>query len=161
MKGNIVKTKGGESPLKLLKTITLEEDVTAINVTFDKPLREFAVLFEGAFTDAVNASIGAYTNSGLWYAFNRSLTLRTDKNYFYAHVTELSERNWEAIYQDGLCNSIGGSSSTGARYVYSQRADNLSRYIKDLRIIVQGGQASFVSGAKFTIWGVEVDEQGL
>lgn len=159
-KGDSGSGKAAE-PLKLIKTIKLTEDVTDINVTFDKGLKEIALFMDVAFdTEATNKTLAARSDSGLWYMFCEILQLKNTKQFFYVHGKETAERLWETINHDTLISSVQGigASVTNNRLVTSRRANNLSRYVKNLNIFVINREQKIATGSTIEIWGVEADE---
>ena len=147
--------------LKLIKNITLEEDVTDINVTFDKGLKEIAVFMTVSFDVASNTkAICARSDDGTWYMFYEFLNLTTTPSYFYMHSKEVRERYWETIGVDTLKTTLQGleASFSNTRFALSRRGEAFSRYVKDLNIFVAGRTEKFATGSVIEIWGVEADE---
>lgn len=148
--------------LKLLKTITLEEDVAELNVEFDKPLDEIAILYNIAFTKDETARFATRgTNSG--YLFYRSnLSLSTRMRYWYAHAKEVSERQWVClISNEWFFNNDGlGDSMTQPRTTYLSRVGKPSRFIKNIDVFIPNNTSenAFVAGSTIQIWGHEADE---
>ena len=150
--------------LKPLKTITLEEDVASLDVDFDKPLDDIAILFDVTFAVAENKPIGVRTDSGGWYMFYVSGAMKTDKRQlFYAHAREISERYWEEIVSGSFFSSLQGTSAstTTPKLIVSRRNESISRYVEKLNIFFPGrteGQA-IKAGSTLTIWGHEANEE--
>ena len=164
MKGNIVKTKGGERPLKLIKTITLEEDVTDVNLTFDKPLDEIVLFYEGLFADWTtgNKYFCARSDDGSWYMLYEDVPYASNASTrsFYAHSKETCIRLWETMAQDNFRNTLRGTadSTTNGRLNVSRRGAHLSRYVGDLNIFFVDREVKMAAGSTIEIWGREVDE---
>jgi hypothetical protein len=151
---------GGAEPLKLIKTITLEEDVTEINVTFDKGLKEIALFMTVKFDTEINSkSLSACSNGGNWYMFAQGINLKTTGQYFYAHAKEIVERKWETIHTGAATSSLQGAaaSRTTAMLTYTTRRPVISRYVKDLNIFVVNREQKLATGSTIEIWGVEAE----
>lgn len=146
---------GGVEPLKLIKTITVEDDVTDIDVTLDKGLKEIAVIMHVAFNEAATKGLSCRSNGGKWYMFSTSVGLTTDKRYFYAHAKELHERRWETTMFGATSPNLGGTSTVTPKIAVSNREENISRYPKDFNFFTVGRTSKFVAGSTIEIWGVE------
>lgn len=155
-------TGGASAKLKLLKTITLEEDVASVSVAFDRPLDEVAILYNVAFANAETGRFATRSNSGNWYMFFRSnLSLSTNRRYWYAHAKEVGERQWETSNSDWFTSTSGiGDSTTTPRLILSKRHENISRYIEELDIFIPNNttENAIAAGSTIEIWGHEVDE---
>lgn len=163
MKGNIVKSRGGSNaPLKLLKTITLEEDVNRIDLQFDKPLDEVRILLHVAFSEAASKAFAARSDSGTWYMFYEpALALKTTPRYFYAHAKEIGERRWEASYSGTSFSDLQGAANatTTQKMVISTRGTQISRYVNKLQIFFpNNSETKMLAGSTIEIWGHEADE---
>ncbi len=152
---------GNAEQLKLIKTITLEEDVTDINVTFDKGLKEIALFMTVKFdTEINNKPLSARSDDGTWYMFQQGINLKTTELYFYAHAKEIVERKWETIHTGNATSSLQGASGsrTTAMLTYTTRKPAISRYVRDLNIFIVNREQKFATGSIIEIWGVEADE---
>lgn len=158
----IVDTKiANTRKLKLLKTITLEEDVHSMTVEFDKPLDELAILWNVGFNQAVSDSFIARTDKGSWFMFyTPSFSLKTTPKYFYAHAKEVCERQWETSYSSTLLGGLQGigDSTTTPKWVISRRTERLSRYLNNIQFYALTSGVDMVAGSTLEIWGHEVDE---
>ena len=151
--------------LKLLKTITLEEDVSSITVDFDKPLDEISILFDVAFLKEETKAIAAHTDGGAWYMFWASGAMKTTKQYFFAHAKEYAERYWECFVSGGFFGGLQGISNsvtTPKQFLSSRkRVANLNRFISKLNIFMPNNTSenAFATGSTIEIWGHEADEE--
>lgn len=148
--------------LKLLKTITLEEDVASLNVEFDKPVDEIAMLFNVAFLVAETKVMAARTDGGAWYMFWAGGAMKTTKQFFFVHTKEYAERHWETFASGAFFDGLQGisNSTTTPKLILSRRNDSLTRFVKDLTISIPQNtkENAFVAGSTIQIWGHEADE---
>ena len=148
--------------LKLLKTITLEEDVASLNVEFDKPVDEIAMLFNVAFLVAETKVMAAYTDGGGWYMFWAGGAMKTTKQFFFVHTKEYAERHWETFASGAFFDGLQGisNSTTTPKIVLSHRHNSMTRFVKDLTISIpiNANENAFVAGSTIQIWGHEADE---
>lgn len=147
--------------LKILKTITLEEDVARLNVEFDKPLDELAILYNIAFTKAETSRFATRGTDGVYLFYRSNLSLSTNMRYWYAHAKEVGERQWVCLISEWFVNNNGlGESMTQPRTAFASRANMPSRYIKNIDIFIPNNttENAFAAGSKIQIWGHEVDE---
>ncbi len=155
----------GERKLKLLKTITLEEDVASLNVTFDKSLDEIAILFDASFLVEETKSMAAYTDGGGWYMFWAGGAMKTTKQFFFVHAKEYAERFWETFASGAFLGGLQGISNSTAtpKHTISARDriyKKMSRFVKDLNILIptNTSENAFAAGSTIQIWGHEADE---
>lgn len=147
--------------LKLIKKVTLEEDVTDVKFTFDKPLSEIVFFFNGNFDVAGSSkALCLRSDSGVWYMFYRTVSLSTSKKYYFAHAKEIRERLWETYVTKAFTSGLQGldNSTTTAEVVISERGKNISRYVNDLNLFVANREHKFAIGTTIEIWGREEDE---
>jgi len=162
---NIAADAADRVSMKLLKTVTLEEEKKSIAVTFDKPLKELYVVFTGRAggTDTVsNCTLASYTGSGGQYFFYTTAhTLYADRDIVYIfHAKEIVERRWETLYPTStLSTTLQGisSSSSSVKTSYSKRRDSLSRYVDSLSFFIYNEVCNFAVGSTLEIWGVEAE----
>lgn len=152
-----------DAKLKLLKTIILEEDVSVIDVEFDKPLDEVAILFDVAVTLECECRLAARTDGGLWYVFySQPLALKTSKQFYSVHAKEIAERHWEVFDSNLQFTSLQGieASTRPARLIRSYRGELISRFLNKLNILIRDStsDSAFAIGSVIEIWGREVDE---
>ena len=151
--------------LKLLKTITLEEDVEQISVDFNKPLDEIAILFDVSFLIAETKAMAARTDGGAWYMFWAGDAMKTTKQFFFVRSKEYAERYWETFASGNFFGGLQGipNSTTTPKIIMSRRTSSLikSRFIKDLNIFIpqNTSENAFVAGSTIQIWGHETDEE--
>ncbi len=152
--------------LKLLKTITLEEDVEQINVDFETPLDEIAILFDVAFLkEESDKAMAARTDGGGWYMFWAGGAMKTNKKYFFVHSKEYAERCWETFASGAFFGGTQGisNSTTTPKLIMSRRTSTLlkSKYVKDLNIFIpqNTSENAFAAGSTIEIWGHEADEE--
>ncbi|MBQ4160532.1 MAG: hypothetical protein IJD83_06325 [Clostridia bacterium] len=151
--------------LKLLKTITLEEDVSSITVDFDKPLDEISILFDVAFLKEETKAMAAHTDSGAWYMFWASSAMKTTKQLFFVHSKEFAEWRWETFASGGFFGGLQGisnSATTPKLFLSSRkRVANLNRFISKLSIFIPNNTSenAFATGSTIEIWGHEADEE--
>lgn len=160
--------------LKHIKTITLEEAVTSISTTFEKPLKELWVRFIGALdieakvTDCV---LSARCDAGIQYFayFGNQTFEPNQKKVFAFHAKEIVPRNWETEFcktpitgsetNNGYFLQGISAQTSDLRKSYSTRTQySLTPYVNDLDFAVHNGKYSFAIGSTLEIWGVEVDE---
>ena len=147
---------GGTKLLKLIKTITIEEDITDVNVNFDKGLKEIVVIMNVAFDEDVTKAICCRSDGGQWYWFYDTITLKTTKRFFYAHTKEIFERHWESIMPASLDGeTLWSNGNINAKYSLKIRNQLCSRYVKDLNFFVAGRANKFMAGSTIEIWGAE------
>ena len=155
------KQKQETKSLELVKSITLEADVTDVKITFDKPLKEIIILFKCAFNrDVAGAPFLIRSNGGAWYMCYEEVNIKTNDMYFYAHSKEIAKRQWTTVISDNLVGSpLQGTAAntTNARMVLSQRITDISRYITELEIFIAGRPTEFKAGSTVQIWGVEAE----
>ena len=151
----LASVSGGTEPLKLIKTISLEEDVSDINVTFDIGLKEIVVIMNVAFDEAAAKAICCRSDGGSWYMFYNSINLTTNNRYFYARAKEVGERLWETIMFGTSVPNLNGTNSTSVKISVEKRAQTISRYVKNLNFFTAGRTSKFVVGSTIEIWGVE------
>lgn len=171
MKGNVAiigdrqsngTVQSGERALKLLKTITLEEDVEKVIVEFDKPLDEIAILLNCGFAIEETKTIAVRTDGGGWYmCWAGGLAVKNAKRYFYAHAKEFGERKWECVFS-GLMEGLQGisNSTSTPKLAVSRRYESVSRYVNTMEILIANNTTNnaFSAGGTIEIWGREADE---
>ncbi len=159
---NAIDGVSSSNKLKLLKTITLEEDVHSITVDFEKPIDEVAILYNVAFNQAVNDAFITRTDGGAWFMFYRSnMPLKTTPQYFYAHAKEVAERQWETNLSGTFFSDLKGlsTSMTAPHLIVSKRVESVPRYIgNNLQMYALTSGVDMVAGSTIEIWGHEVDE---
>lgn len=152
----IANVSGGAEPLKLIKTITLEQTDTDVNVTLDKGLKEIVVKMKVAFdADQNNIALCCRSDGGQWYLLYDSINLTIAQRYFYIHAKEIAERIWEAIIPDITTPNNNGNNYAAAKIAYSTRGENISRYPKDFNFFTAGRANTFAVGSTIEIWGLE------
>ena len=147
--------------LKLIKTVTLEEDVQSVKVDFEKPVDEVAVLYNIAFNQDVTGAFNTRSDGGYWYMFYRSnMALKTTAQYFYAHSKEVAPRQWETTISGNFFTALLGQATamTTPYFVVTKRSNSISRYIKDIQFQSPTSGVNIAAGSTVEIWGHEVDE---
>ena len=150
--------------LKLLKDITLTEDVKTLDVTFDKPVNEIAILFRVSFEATENKPLAVRTDGGMWYMFySPALTMSQTRKVFFAHAKEVGDRYWECLISGAFMSTLQGISDSGStpKLVISMRSDYISRYVKKINVFVPSVSENqmFKADSQILIWGNEVDEE--
>jgi len=145
--------------LKLLKTITLEEDVTSISVEFEKRIDEFVLLMNVGFLKAESKAIAARPKANWGYLFYDTISMTTAKRCFYAHTKKVANNVWETMFFDDTTPAAQGLSDSNKAAKISIHA-NGSNTLPSLNIFIQNvseGNA-MTAGSTIQIWGHEVDE---
>ena len=147
--------------LKLLQTITLEENVTDVNITFDKELKEIFVVMKIAFdAESSSATFCCRTDGGSWYPMRKRFNLTTEPYDFFMHIKEKVERIWETIAFDKPVSNIESNTTSGDVSIlhFTKRPTRIKRFPKELNFFIQGRMQNFAIGSYFEIWGIEADE---
>lgn len=152
-----------ERKLKLLKTITLAEDVASLDVKFDKPLDEIVLFFDVAFLVEETKAMAAKTDQGSWYMFWAGGAMKNTKQLFFVHAKEFAEYRWETFASGGFFGTTQGisASTTTPKHIISTR-DRIpikSRFVNDLNIFITNNTSgnAFTAGSTIEIWGHEAE----
>lgn len=150
---------------QLLATVTIDEPVSRVDITFDKPIKEFYLIFKGTVTtdtDVSDCIFACRTNGGSQYFFyNGSLKMYSDKNQVYvAHAREMVERFWETAFTSVSLNATlqGLSGNTCATKVsFSQRNTNIPRFVESLQFFVYNDKYTLATGSTIEVWGIPAE----
>lgn len=167
--------------LKFIKKITLEEPVTKISTTFDKPLKELWVRFVGNL-DGITATVkdvtlaARGTNGGAQYFFWVNALVfgaTTGKlNAYTFRVKEVLPYHWETEYDTSVINNLAyredidgvpfqglSAHSTSIKKSHSTRLPKHipERYVEYMDFFEFNGKYSFATGSTIEIWGIEAE----
>ena len=147
--------------MPLIKEVTLTEDVTEIEVAFDKPIKEFFLVADFAVnleTEATKA-IRVRTDGGSQYFAYQTLKVSNQSIRWACYAKEIAEKYWRALFHTNKLNQLQGLSAdiSTAGMSTSLRKDYLEkRYVNHLLINV--ADVNILSGSNFKIYGREVEE---
>jgi hypothetical protein len=156
---NIKKDIENSRKLKLLKTITLEEDVTSISIEFDKRIDEFVLFMKVGFLQAESKALAARVKAYSPYLFYDTISMTTEQRRFYAHFKIVADNVWETMFFDDTTPAAQGLSDSNKAAKISINANGMKR-LPSLNIFlpnVSEGNA-MKAGSTIEIWGHEVDE---
>lgn len=151
---------GNAEQLKLIKTITLEEDVTDINVTFDKGLKEIFVVMKIGFDQETGGMFCCRTDGGVWYPMRQRFNLPITPHDYFMYAKEQIERLWQTAQPDKPVLRIEANTESAlvSALNFTKRPLTIKRFPKDLNFFVQGRAQKITAGSTIEIWGVEADE---
>ncbi len=147
---------------QLLATVIVENPTSTINIAFEKPVKDFFLVFKGqlvADAKVSNAILACHTDRGSQYFFYATdISFPAGENVAYiAHARHIADHYWMTDYATGSLNAgLQGisSSSSAAKTSYSRRSDTLPLYVNSICFFEFNQKYTFAAGSTVEVWGI-------
>lgn len=152
-----VEERTGELPL--IKTVTLGEPSGMVHISFDTPLKEFFLVFEGSadVTETASRTFNVRTDGGSLYFYAQSVKFEPNTvKKLVSYSRELAERYWISLTSPNMESDMKGNGTAQAYITPVYRKTEYSRYVTEMDVFVR--DTSISGGSVIKIYGREVKE---
>ncbi len=147
---------------QLLATVTVGEPTAVINVAFERPVKDFYLVFKGqlAVENTVKDCIlSCMTDKGYHFFFYAPhLTVNPAENFVYvAHAQQMAGNYWMTKFATNtLAASMRGTETSGSttKTSFSKRNSTSSPYVNSIQFFEFNEKYLFTTDSTVEIWGI-------